>query len=131
MRPFLTACSLSPLLILEIKAPRYDGDLTAKLLLQWPSYLSFFISFAFIGIMWINHHRLFTHIRKSDDTLLILNLKLMFSVCIVPFTTAFLAAHIGHPGAQTAVVVYDSATWESHFCSTCYGVMPPRATDTY
>jgi uncharacterized membrane protein len=97
------------LLILEIKVPGYDGDLGAKLLLQWPSYLAFVISFAFIGVMWINHHRLFTHIRKSDDTLLILNLALMFSVCIVPFTTALLAAHIGHPGARTAVVVYDAA----------------------
>lgn len=97
------------LLILEIKVPGYDGDLGAKLLLQWPSYLAFVISFAFIGVMWINHHRLFTHIRKSDDTLLILNLALMFSVCIVPFTTALLAAHIGHPGARTAVIVYDAA----------------------
>jgi uncharacterized membrane protein len=95
------------LLILEIKVPGYDGDLGAKLLLQWPSYLAFVISFAFIGVMWINHHRLFTHIRKSDDTLLILNLALMFSVCIVPFTTALLAAHLRHPGARTAVVVYD------------------------
>jgi len=97
------------LLILEIKVPGYDGDLGAKLLLQWPSYLAFVTSFAFIGVMWINHHRLFNHIRKSDDTLLILNLALMFSVCIVPFTTALLAAHLGHPGARTAVVVYDAA----------------------
>jgi uncharacterized membrane protein len=98
------------LLILEIKVPSADsGDLGAQLLLQWPSYLSFFISFAFIGIMWINHHRLFTHIRKSDDTLLIVNLALMFGVIVVPFTTSVLAAHIGHAGAKTAVVLYDSA----------------------
>ena len=72
------------LLILEIKVPTAgSGDLGAQLLLQWPSYLSFFISFAFIGVMWINHHRLFTHIRKSDDTLLILNLALMFGVIVI------------------------------------------------
>ncbi|MGA9565165.1 MAG: TMEM175 family protein [Candidatus Korobacteraceae bacterium] len=97
------------LLILEIKVPGYEGDLGAKLLLQWPSYLAFVTSFAFIGVMWINHHRLFTHIRKSDDMLLVLNLALMFSVCIVPFTTALLAAHLGHTGARTATVAYDSA----------------------
>jgi uncharacterized membrane protein len=97
------------LLILEIKVPGYDGDLGAKLLLQWPSYLAFVISFAFIGIMWMNHHRLFTHIRKSDDTLLILNLALMFGVIVIPFTTSVLAAHLGHPGARTAVIVYDSS----------------------
>lgn len=98
------------LLILEIKVPSFDvADLAKDLARQWPSYLAFFISFAFIGIMWVNHHRLFTHIRKSDDVLLVLNLALMFGVCIIPFTTALLAAHLGHPGARTAVVVYDAA----------------------
>jgi uncharacterized membrane protein len=97
------------LLILEIKIPGYDTDLKAQLLRQWPSYLGFFISFAFIGIMWINHHRLFTHIKKTDDILLLLNLLLMLGVCIIPFTTALLAAHLGHPGARTAVVVYNAA----------------------
>jgi uncharacterized membrane protein len=98
------------LLILEIKVPSSDtGNLAAELLRQWPSYLSFFVSFAFIGVMWINHHRLFTHIKKSDDMLLIINLALMFGVIVIPFTTSVLAAHLGHPGARTAVIVYDSA----------------------
>ena len=97
------------LLILEIKIPGYDTDLNVQLMRQWPSYLGFFISFAFIGIMWLNHHRLFTYIKKTDDVLLLLNLLLMLGVCIIPFTTALLAAHLGHPGARTAVVVYNDA----------------------
>ena len=107
------------MLILEIKIPSSDtADLLRELGRQWPSYLAFFISFAFIGIMWINHHRLFTHIRKTDDMLLIINLGLMFGVCIIPFTTAVLAAHLGHSGARTAVVAYDSAyLWIAVFFS--------------
>jgi uncharacterized membrane protein len=98
------------LLILEIKVPNSDvRDLAHELVQQWPSYLAFFISFAFVGIMWVNHHRMFTHIKRTDDTLLVLNLALMFGVCIVPFTTALLAAHLGHPGARAAVVVYGAA----------------------
>ncbi len=98
------------LLILEIKVPSADtAGLAAELSRQWPSFLAFFISFAFIGIMWLNHHRLFTHIRKTDDILLLLNLLLMFGVCVIPFTTALLAAHLGHPGARTAVVIYNAA----------------------
>jgi len=98
------------LLILEIKVPSSDtGNLAAELRRQWPSYLAFFTSFACIGIMWINHHRLFTHIKKSDDMLLIINLALMFGVTVIPFTTSVLAAHLGHPGARTAVILYDSA----------------------
>src|SRR5260370_18656673 len=69
------------LLILEIKVPAAgQGNLAAALLRQWPSYLAFFLSFAFIGIMWMNHHRMFTHIRRSADTLLVLNLLLLLSV---------------------------------------------------
>jgi uncharacterized membrane protein len=97
------------LLVLEIKVPGMGGDLKVQLLRQWPSYLAFFISFAFVGIMWINHHRLFTHIKKSDDLLLILNLLLLMGVVIIPFTTELLATHLGHPGARTALIVYDCA----------------------
>ena len=59
--------------------------------------------------MWINHHRLFTHIRKSDDGLLVLNLLLLLGVTVVPFPTSVLAAHLGHPGARTALIVYNAA----------------------
>ena len=98
------------LLTLEIKVPSSNtANLAAELARQWPSYLAFFISFTFIGIMWLNHYRMFVHIKKTDDTLLMLNLALMFGVCVVPFTTALLAAQLGHPGARTAVVVYDAA----------------------
>jgi hypothetical protein len=59
------------LLILEIKIPTAgSGDLSRQLIRQWPSYFAFVISFAFIGIMWINHHRLFTHIKRSNNVLL-------------------------------------------------------------
>src|SRR5438105_7058119 len=78
------------LLILEIKVPSpASGDLTRQLLAQWPSYISFVMSFTFIGIMWINHHRLFTHIRRCDDLLLVLNPLLLLGVTSVPFPRLF------------------------------------------
>src|SRR5215470_20063356 len=79
------------LLILELKVPTpAAGRLTAALLRQWPSYLAFLLSFAFIGIMWMNHHRMFTHIRRSNYTLLVLNLLLLLGITAVPFPTAVL-----------------------------------------
>jgi uncharacterized membrane protein len=95
------------LLILEIKVPLPgNSPLSAQLLRLWPSFLAYIISFAFIGIMWINHHRLFTHIKRADNTLLFTNLLLMFGVTSVPYPTALLAQHLGNPGERTAVVVY-------------------------
>ena len=73
---------------------------------QWASYVSFVISFAFIGIMWINHHRLFTHIKRCDNTLLILNLLLLLGVTAVPFPTAVLAAHLGHRNQRVAAMLF-------------------------
>jgi uncharacterized membrane protein len=109
------------LLILEIKIPAVsDGNLSTQLARQWPSYLSFTISFAFIGIMWINHHRLFTHIRHSDHALLILNLLLLFGVCVVPFPTAVLAAHLGHSDQRAAAILYN-ATYV--FVALCFNLL--------
>lgn len=78
------------LLILEVKAPPAGtGVLSQQLAQQWPSYVSFFISFAFIGIMWINHHRLFTHIVRCDHLLLIFNLLLLLGVIVFRFRRRF------------------------------------------
>jgi len=97
------------LLILEIKIPAAgSGPLSEQLIRQWPSYLSFLISFTFIGIMWINHHRLFTHIALSDDVLLILNLLLLLGVVVVPFPTAVLAIHLGRANQLPALILYNS-----------------------
>ena len=96
------------LLILELKVPTpAPGGLTAALLRQWPSYLAFLLSFAFIGIMWMNHHRMFTHIRRSNDTLLVLNLLLLLGITAVPFPTAVLAANLGTPDQRPAALFYN------------------------
>src|SRR5215467_12035404 len=97
------------LLILEIKVPEVgQGSLREALLRQWPSYLAFLLSFAFIGIMWMNHHRMFTHIRRSNDTLLILNLLLLLGITVVPFPTAVLASRLGTSDQRAAAVLYNA-----------------------
>jgi uncharacterized membrane protein len=97
------------LLILEIKVPdAQHGHLAAALMRQWPSYVAFLLSFFYIGIMWMNHHRMFSHIRRSTDTLLLLNLLLLLGVTVVPFPTAVLAAHMGTPEQKTAAAVYNA-----------------------
>jgi uncharacterized membrane protein len=96
------------LLILEIKVPMpAGGPLGEQLLRQWPSYISFVISFWFIGVMWVNHHRMFTLIKRSDTLLLIFNLLLLFGVTVVPFPTAVLAMHLGQPDQRAAVMLYN------------------------
>jgi TMEM175 potassium channel family protein len=98
------------LLILEIQVPPQTphGSLRGALLDLWPSYLAFLASFMTIGVMWLNHHRLFTLINKKDDGLIALNLLLLLGITWLPFPTALLAEHLlgAHADQQVAAVVY-------------------------
>lgn len=96
------------LLILDVKVPSGPaGHLGAALARQWPTYAAFLLSFGFIGIMWVNHHRLFNHIRRSDNRLLFLNLLLLLGITVVPFPTALLAAHYGTADRTVAAAVFN------------------------
>lgn len=97
------------LLVLDLKVPHDAAGgpgLLRALAAQWPSYVAFVTSFAFIGIMWINHHRLFTLIRRSDNLLLVFNGLLLLGVTFVPFPTALLAEYTPREGGQIAAAVY-------------------------
>jgi hypothetical protein len=65
------------LLVLTIKAPTASdvgpGGLGPALLALWPHYLAFVTSFAIILDMWVNHHRIFTLVRRSDHVFLYWN----------------------------------------------------------
>jgi uncharacterized membrane protein len=96
------------LLILEIKVPpsaAHEG-LMVGLKNLWPSYLAYVASFATIGVMWLNHHRLFTLIVKNDDGIVAFNLLLLLPISWMPFPTALLAEHLDGPDSVTAGVVY-------------------------
>jgi uncharacterized membrane protein len=96
------------LLILEISVPQdiAPGELWRALLNLWPSYLAFLTSFCTIGVLWINHHRLFTLIQRADEMLIALNLLLLLTVIWVPFPTALLAEYLGGPDQHVAAIVY-------------------------
>jgi uncharacterized membrane protein len=94
------------LLILEIRVPPVDASLARSLLHLWPSFLAFLASFMTIGVMWLNHHRLFTLIEKTDDGLIAFNLLLLLGVTWIPFPTALLAEHLQGSDARIAGSVY-------------------------
>jgi uncharacterized membrane protein len=94
------------LLVLDLKVPRGPEPLARQLLDQWPTYAAFLTSFGTIGIMWLNHHRLFSLMHRVDHLLLVLNGLLLLGVTVTPFPTSLVADHIGHPGARLAAGVY-------------------------
>jgi uncharacterized membrane protein len=98
------------LLVLDLRVPHNAADggaLLHALLNQWPAYLAFVTSFATIGIMWVNHHRMFTLIARTDTNLMLLNGLFLLAVTFVPFPTALVAEYIPRPGAMVAAAVFN------------------------
>ncbi|MFD4501444.1 TMEM175 family protein [Streptomyces sp. NPDC058457] len=98
------------LLILDIKVPKTaeGGSLWQALGTQWPSYAAYVVSFLVIGIMWVNHHQVFSYVARVDRTLMFLNLLVLLVVAAVPWPTAMLAEYLreGAAASHTAAAVY-------------------------
>jgi uncharacterized membrane protein len=100
------------LLVLEIHVPNErGGELWSALLSQWPSYLAYLISFAVIGIIWVNHHGILALVARVDRPLLYLNLLLLLAVAGIPFPTALVAEHLQSPGIDSRVAAAVYGGW--------------------
>lgn len=98
------------LLIFELKAPVFKEDYTSRTLLvallaQWPMYVAYLLSFGTIFIIWVNHHRMFNMIRRSDSKFLYMNGVLLFLVSLIPFTTNILAKYIQTSATELSTIV--------------------------
>ena len=98
------------LLVLSLQAPPQildDPALLSWLGHQLPNYLAFVTSFATIGVMWMNHHRMFSYIRRTDATLMLLNLLLLLFIVFVPFPTALVAQYLFSPNHRYAALLFN------------------------
>lgn len=100
------------LLILELKVPSLisadisSASLGTALLQQWPSYFSLVTSFFTILVMWVHHHTIFRHVRRTDAWVHFANGCLLLLVTFVPYPTSVLAKYLETPGAKAAAIFY-------------------------
>src|SRR6516225_2255893 len=76
------------IMVLELKAPR-EPDLAALAPLI-PVFLSYMLSFVFVGIYWNNHHHLLQAARHVNGRILWANLHLLFWLSLIPFVTGWM-----------------------------------------
>jgi TMEM175 potassium channel family protein len=76
------------LLVLQLGPGSGQGSLSHRLAEQWPLYVAYLLSFLNIGIVWLNHHSIFSRLRGVDHGLVLLNLLLLLVVSILPFPTS-------------------------------------------
>lgn len=76
------------IMVLELRPP--EGTELADLAPLIPTFVSYVLSFVFIGIYWNNHHHLFQAVRHVDGRVLWANIHLLFWLSLVPFATAWM-----------------------------------------
>jgi uncharacterized membrane protein len=79
---------LITIMVLELTVP--EGADLAALLPLLPIFLSYVLSFVFVGIYWNNHHHLFQTAQQVNGRVLLANLHLLFWLSLIPFATAWM-----------------------------------------
>jgi uncharacterized membrane protein len=76
------------IMVLELKVP-HGADLQALRPLL-PVFLTYVLSFVFLGIYWVNHHHMLHATTRVDGRILWANLHLLFWLSLVPFVTGWM-----------------------------------------
>ncbi|WP_199137770.1 TMEM175 family protein [Pedobacter sp. ASV12] len=77
------------IMVLELKVPHEKSELK-DLVPLLPVFLSYVLSFIYVGIYWNNHHHMFTAVNRVNGAVLWANLHLLFWLSMIPFATAWM-----------------------------------------
>ncbi|QGZ64626.1 TMEM175 family protein [Paraburkholderia acidisoli] len=78
------------IMVLALKIPAHND--AHALLDLWPDLVSYVVSYAFIAVVWLNHHHVFKHAASLTSLLAWSNFANLFWISLIPFTTAWLAS---------------------------------------
>jgi uncharacterized membrane protein len=97
------------IMVLELKVP-HEPILSALLPLH-AVFLSYLLSFIYIGIYWNNHHHLFQVVKSVNGGILWANMHLLFWLSLIPFVTAWVGENhfAGVPVALYGVILICAA----------------------
>ncbi len=89
------------IMVLEIKTPHTAEWSEIRDLL--PIFLSYLLSFTYVGIYWGNHHHLLHTIKRVSTGIIWANMNLLFWLSLIPFATGWIGAT---NFAQNTIIVY-------------------------
>ena len=100
---------LITIMVLELKVPHGESLDALKPLI--PVFLSYVLSFVYLGIYWNNHHHMLHTCHRVTGPILWANLHLLFWLSLIPFTTGWMGEnHFGSlPAALYGVVLLMAA----------------------
>ena len=97
------------IMVLELKVPH--GEDIAALAPLYPVFLSYVLSFVYLGIYWNNHHHMVSTVHTVSGPMLWANLHLLFWLSLIPFATGWMGENhfAAAPSALYGVVLLMSA----------------------
>ncbi len=97
-------------MVLELEIP-HESDLAALFPLA-PKFLSYVLSFVYVGIYWNNHHHLWQAAKEVSGPILWADLHLLFWLSLVPFVTGWMGEN---SFSTIPVALYGGVLWLSGF----------------
>src|SRR6185436_5344822 len=89
------------IMVLELKVPH---EATPEALIEiWPVFLSYILSFIYVGIYWTNHHHLYHAVHNISGGVLWANLHLLFWLSLTPFVTGWMGENHFRAGSGPRV----------------------------
>ncbi|GAB1445546.1 TMEM175 family protein [Flammeovirgaceae bacterium] len=97
------------IMVLEMKVPEGSGFEALKPTL--PVFLTYVLSFIYVGIYWNNHHHLLYAVNKVNGKILWTNLNLLFWLSLLPFVTGWMGENHfeANPTALYGVILFMAA----------------------
>jgi uncharacterized membrane protein len=83
------------IMVLELRAP--SGSTLADIAPLIPVFLSYALSFVYVGIYWNNHHHMFQASGQVNGAVMWANLHLLFWLSLTPFATGWVGEHHSQP----------------------------------
>jgi len=77
------------IMVLDLRPPAHET--LSALLPLWPTALSYAVSYLFVAIIWVNHHRLLLFAHEATPKLIWCNFAHLFMISLIPFSTAWIA----------------------------------------
>lgn len=106
------------IMVLELKVP-HGADFKVLLPL-WPVFMSYVLSFIYVGIYWNNHHHLMHAVDEVSGGVLWANLHLLFWLSLIPFVSAWMGENHFETGPTVA---YGFVLF---MCATAYSLLVRR-----
>ncbi|MBV8461718.1 MAG: DUF1211 domain-containing protein [Acidimicrobiales bacterium] len=98
------------LLVLDLPRPSAFGQVTHDLEVHWDAYIAYLVSFATLGVVWLEHHGMMLAVRRTSRTFIECTFAFLLFVALLPWPTALTAEFADEASTSSLVTFIYSTT---------------------